>query len=51
MDSLDYLTKTDHLRVVGTLLGCVAIAMIPFSFIFYYKGEKIRQMSRFVPAE
>jgi hypothetical protein len=34
---------------LGTLLGCVALAMIPFSFLFYFKGESFRKRSRYAP--
>ena len=33
----------------GTLLGCVAIALVPLPVIFYLKGAKIRERSTFAP--
>jgi len=33
----------------GTLLGCVAILLIPIPVIFYKYGAKIRQKSKFAP--
>jgi hypothetical protein len=34
----------------GTLLGCLATAMIPIPFIFYRWGPEIRAKSKFAPA-
>ena len=33
----------------GTLLGCVAVILIPLPVIFYLKGAKIRERSTFAP--
>ena len=33
----------------GTLLGCVAIALVPLPVLFYLKGAKIREKSTFAP--
>ncbi len=32
-----------------TLLGCIAVLLIPVPVIFYYKGAQIRQKSRYAP--
>lgn len=34
----------------STLIGCVAIVMIPVPVLFYVFGRKIREKSRFAPA-
>lgn len=33
----------------GTLLGCVALILVPVPIWFYMKGEKIREKSAFAP--
>ena len=33
----------------GTLLGCVAAAMVPLPIWFYLRGAKIREKSAFAP--
>jgi DHA1 family multidrug resistance protein-like MFS transporter len=33
----------------GTLLGCVALALVPLPVLFYLKGAKIRERSTFAP--
>lgn len=33
----------------GTLLGCVAVLLVPIPVIFYKYGAKIRQKSKFAP--
>lgn len=33
----------------GTLLGCVALALVPVPVLFYFKGAKIREKSEFAP--
>ena len=33
----------------GTLLGCVALLLVPIPVIFYKFGAKIRQRSKFAP--
>ncbi|PBP21286.1 MFS multidrug transporter-like protein [Diplocarpon rosae] len=35
----------------GTLLGCVALALVPIPVIFYKYGEKIRRRSAFAPTK
>lgn len=35
----------------GTLLGCVAVVLVPIPVIFYMYGEKIRQKSSFAPTK
>jgi MFS transporter, DHA1 family, multidrug resistance protein len=32
-----------------TLLGCVALVLIPVPIFFYYKGLKLRQKSKWAP--
>lgn len=33
----------------GTLLGCVAMILVPLPVVFYLKGHKIRARSKFAP--
>lgn len=33
----------------GTLLGCVAVVLVPLPVLFYLKGAKIREKSTFAP--
>ena len=33
----------------GTLLGCVAFALVPLPVVFYLRGAKIREKSAFAP--
>lgn len=33
----------------GTLLGCVAVALVPIPVLFYLYGAKIRARSKFAP--
>ncbi|PRT56896.1 putative transporter C36.02c [Wickerhamiella sorbophila] len=33
----------------GTLLGCLAVLLLPCPFIFYYYGERIRGWSKYAP--
>ena len=33
----------------GTLLGCLAAAMVPIPICFYLFGKKLRQKSKFAP--
>ena len=33
----------------STLLGCVAVILIPIPFVFYFYGAKIRQRSAYAP--
>ena len=34
----------------GTLLGCVAVVLVPIPVVFYKYGARIRQRSKFAPA-
>lgn len=34
----------------NTLIGCVAVVLVPLPFIFYFMGKKIRARSTFAPA-
>jgi len=34
----------------NTLIGCVAVILVPLPFIFYFMGRKIRVRSTFAPA-
>lgn len=34
----------------NTLIGCVALVLVPLPFIFYFMGKKIRARSTFAPA-
>ncbi len=33
----------------GTLLGCVAVVLVPIPVAFYIYGAKIREKSKFAP--
>jgi DHA1 family multidrug resistance protein-like MFS transporter len=33
----------------GTLLGCVALVLVPIPVLFYYYGHKLRERSAFAP--
>ena len=33
----------------GTLLGCVAVCLVPLPVLFYLKGAKLRERSTFAP--
>jgi DHA1 family multidrug resistance protein-like MFS transporter len=33
----------------GTLLGCVALILVPIPVVFYKFGARIRQKSKFAP--
>jgi DHA1 family multidrug resistance protein-like MFS transporter len=35
----------------GTLLGCLAVVMIPIPVLFLFFGRRLRRMSRLVPAD
>ena len=35
----------------GTLLGCLAVACIPFPAVFYVYGPRIRKMSKYSPSD
>lgn len=34
----------------GTLLGCVAVVLVPIPVAFYIYGARIRQKSKFAPS-
>ncbi|CAH2353575.1 polyamine transporter 1 [[Candida] railenensis] len=36
-----------HIRFAGTLLGCVALILVPVPFLFYYKGKYLRTKSKY----
>ncbi|CAH2353576.1 polyamine transporter 1 [[Candida] railenensis] len=36
-----------HIRYAGTLLGCVALILVPVPFLFYYKGSSLRKRSKY----
>lgn len=38
-----------HIQWASTLLGCVALALAPIPFIFYFYGAKIRAKSKIAP--
>ncbi|KAL7930085.1 major facilitator superfamily domain-containing protein [Trichoderma chlorosporum] len=38
-----------HIEWAATLLGCVALALCPIPFIFYFYGAKIRAKSKIAP--
>jgi len=38
-----------HVNWAGTLLGCVAVLLIPIPVIFWKYGATIRQRSKFAP--
>ena len=44
-----YMIEGMGVQWAGTLLGCVALALIPLPVIFYLKGAKIRERSTFAP--
>lgn len=37
------------IQYAGTLLGCLAAAMVPIPICFYIFGKKLRQKSKFAP--
>lgn len=39
-----------HIKWAGTLLGCIALLLIPVPFIFYFYGAGIRSRSQFAAA-
>lgn len=44
-----WLTLFKQVQWAGTLLGCVAIVLVPMPVIFYLKGAQIRAKSNFAP--
>ncbi|CZT41529.1 probable fluconazole resistance protein [Rhynchosporium secalis] len=46
-----YMFKALKVNWTGTLLGCVALLLVPIPVIFYKYGAKIRQRSTFAPTK
>ena len=44
-----YMFKSLHVNWASTLLGCVALVLVPIPVIFYVYGAKIRARSKFAP--
>ena len=44
-----YMIEGMGVQWAGTLLGCVALLLVPLPIIFYLKGAKIRERSQFAP--
>ncbi|KAF2234594.1 MFS general substrate transporter [Viridothelium virens] len=44
-----YMIEGMGIQWAGTLLGCVAAALVPLPIIFYLRGAKIREKSAFAP--
>lgn len=44
-----YMFKALGINWAGTLLGCVAVVLVPIPVIFYKYGAKIREKSNFAP--
>lgn len=44
-----YMIEGMGVQWAGTLLGCVALALVPLPVIFYLKGAKLRERSTFAP--
>lgn len=44
-----YMIEGMGVQWAGTLLGCVALALVPVPVIFYLKGAKLRERSAFAP--
>jgi len=45
----EYMINGMGIQWAATLLGCVAMALVPLPIIFYLKGAKIREKSKFAP--
>ncbi|KAL1306912.1 hypothetical protein AAFC00_005555 [Neodothiora populina] len=45
-----YMIEGMGVQWAGTLLGCVALVLVPLPILFYLRGAKIRQKSTFAPA-
>lgn len=46
-----YMFKALKVNWTGTLLGCVALCLVPIPVVFYKYGEKIRHKSAFAPTK
>jgi DHA1 family multidrug resistance protein-like MFS transporter len=46
-----YMFKALHVNWAGTLLGCVALLLVPIPVAFYFYGAKIRERSAFAPTK
>ncbi|TVY47094.1 putative transporter [Lachnellula occidentalis] len=46
-----YMFAALHVNWAGTLLGCVALALVPIPVCFMIYGERIRQRSAFAPTK
>lgn len=46
-----YMFASLHVNWAGTLLGCVAFALVPIPIAFYVYGARIRQKSAFAPTK
>lgn len=44
-----YMIEGLGVQWTGTLLGCIALLLVPLPVFFYYKGAKIRERSAFSP--
>lgn len=44
-----YMIEGMGVQWAGTLLGCVAIALVPLPILFWRNGAKIRERSTFAP--
>ncbi|KAJ9626559.1 hypothetical protein H2203_004192 [Taxawa tesnikishii (nom. ined.)] len=44
-----YMIEGMGVQWAGTLLGCVAMLLVPLPIIFYTRGARIRQKSKFAP--
>jgi len=44
-----YMFQALHVNWAGSMLGCVAILLVPIPVGFYYYGAKIRERSKFAP--
>lgn len=44
-----YMIEGMGVQWAGTLLGCLAVIMVPLPVLFYVKGAKIRERSTFAP--
>lgn len=46
-----YMFNGMGIQWAGTLLGCVALVLVPIPVVFYYYGEKIRRRSAYAPTK
>jgi len=46
-----YMFKALGVQWAGTLLGCVAVVMVPIPILFWKYGQKIRERSSFAPTK